>query len=396
MVDLPDFMMPDPAVQSSVPDVFEGQVLDDASSVGMPVRVRVPGLSNELATDPCPWLPVVSSAGLFFPKAGDACVVVQPAQGDPWIAAWTPAASMPDEPITGGSDPLKQDLVEKNQPNGYAGLDGAGKLATTALPALSIVDVFTVASQAAQLALTAQQGDVAIRSDESKAYIHNGGSAGTMADWTWVATPGDLVLSVAGKTGAVTLSASDIGDFNAAALSASKPARVSSLPGSPTDGQEVFFDTGTAGVIWYLRYNASASGSYKWEFLGGPPLVAASNTTRSLTNQTSYTNLPTDPLSIELPLSGDFDVKIEAQIQLSGSAGIGRVTYSTDSGGSNASHDWNAQVNLASGQFARVGNETRQTGLTAGNDITEKAQTGGSYQVNFSGRRLSVRPVRVG
>jgi alpha-tubulin suppressor-like RCC1 family protein len=64
--------------------------------------------------------------------------------------------------------------------------------------------VQTAATQAAQLALTTQQGDVVVRSDENKSYVHNGGSAGTMADFTLLATPTDAVLSVDSNTGAIT------------------------------------------------------------------------------------------------------------------------------------------------------------------------------------------------
>jgi hypothetical protein len=45
--------------------------------------------------------------------------------------------------------------------------------------------VWPVASQAAQVALSlAQEGDVAVRSDTGGRWIHNGGSADTIADWT--------------------------------------------------------------------------------------------------------------------------------------------------------------------------------------------------------------------
>jgi hypothetical protein len=106
---------------------------------------------------------------------------------------------------------LKENAANKGQPNGYAGLDGSGKVPSSQLPALALTDVYEVANQAAQLALAAQEGDVAIRSDQNKSYIHNGGTAGTMADWSELKTPTDLVLSVAGKTGAVTLVKADVG-----------------------------------------------------------------------------------------------------------------------------------------------------------------------------------------
>ena len=55
------------------------------------------------------------------------------------------------------------------------------------------------------------------------------------------------------------------------------PTVVTALPGSPTDGQEVYLQTSamaTAQLIWHLRYRAAASGSYKWEVLGGAPIYA--------------------------------------------------------------------------------------------------------------------------
>jgi len=73
------------------------------------------------------------------------------------------------------------------------------------LPAIAMTTVQTASTQVAQLALTAQEGDVVIRSDENKTYIHNGGTADTMADYTVLATPTDAVTSVNGNTGVVSL-----------------------------------------------------------------------------------------------------------------------------------------------------------------------------------------------
>lgn len=80
------------------------------------------------------------------------------------------------------------------------------------LPAIAISSTFVVNSQAAQLALVAEEGDVAVRTDQNKSYIHNGGTSGTMTDWTELLTPTDLVLSVNGQVGAVTLDTDDISE----------------------------------------------------------------------------------------------------------------------------------------------------------------------------------------
>lgn len=86
-----------------------------------------------------------------------------------------------------------------------------GKLPDSLMPALTISDTFEAADQAAMLALTAQVGDICIRSDEAKSYILAASPASTLANWKWLKTPDSKVLSVNGKTGAVTLTAADVG-----------------------------------------------------------------------------------------------------------------------------------------------------------------------------------------
>lgn len=89
-------------------------------------------------------------------------------------------------------------------------LDSGGKLPESTIPAVAISDTFEVATQAAMLALTAQVGDVAIRSDENKSYILKASPATTLSNWIWLRTPTDAVLSFNSRTGAITLSKADV------------------------------------------------------------------------------------------------------------------------------------------------------------------------------------------
>jgi hypothetical protein len=104
-----------------------------------------------------------------------------------------------------------ENSANKGAAGGYASLDINGKLPSGQLTQLAITDTYVVASQAAQLALSAHQGDICIRSDQSQTYVQNGGSAGTMADWTVLQTPSSAVQSVNGYVGIVSLSATDVG-----------------------------------------------------------------------------------------------------------------------------------------------------------------------------------------
>lgn len=108
---------------------------------------------------------------------------------------------------------LKENTTNKNTANGYAGLGSAGKLFSNQLPSIAITDTFVVGSQAAMLALAAETGDVAVRTDVNKSFILKGISVGTLADWQELLTPTSTVTSVFGRTGAVT---SNSGDYTTA------------------------------------------------------------------------------------------------------------------------------------------------------------------------------------
>ena len=103
--------------------------------------------------------------------------------------------------------------AEKNVANGVAALDANGKISDSVLPPLAIGETFVVSSEADMLALTAQRGDICVRTDISKTYIKlNNNNPSTMADWQLFYTSGE-VISVNGETGAVVLDADDISDL---------------------------------------------------------------------------------------------------------------------------------------------------------------------------------------
>lgn len=105
------------------------------------------------------------------------------------------------------------DAATKEYVDGFAGNASnitTGTLPTNVLPPLSISTIQTAGSEAAMLALSTQQGDTVIRTDENKTYVHNGGSAGDMTDFTEIITPAAPVTSVNGDTGTVVLTQDDI------------------------------------------------------------------------------------------------------------------------------------------------------------------------------------------
>jgi hypothetical protein len=113
-------------------------------------------------------------------------------------------------------------------------LDSSGKLASSVIPSIAMTETYEVGSQAAMLALSVNVGDVAIRTDENKSYILAFEPASTLSNWIWLRTPTDAVLSVAGKTGAVTLTSSDVGLGNVTNESKATMFTNAALTGVPT------------------------------------------------------------------------------------------------------------------------------------------------------------------
>jgi hypothetical protein len=106
---------------------------------------------------------------------------------------------------------LKENTSSKNVANGYAGLGADGKLISNQLPAIAITDTYIVNTQAAMLALTAETGDVAIRTDLSKSFILQGTNASVLGNWQELLSPTVGATSVFGRTGSVVANA---GDYN--------------------------------------------------------------------------------------------------------------------------------------------------------------------------------------
>ena len=84
------------------------------------------------------------------------------------------------------------------------------------------------------LALTAEIGDIAVRTDLNKSFILKTSPASTLANWQELLTPTDSVVSVAGKTGVVTLSAADVGLGNVTNESKATMFTSPGLTGTPT------------------------------------------------------------------------------------------------------------------------------------------------------------------
>lgn len=91
-------------------------------------------------------------------------------------------------------------------------LDSNGKLNENVIPAVAITETFECENEAEMLALSAQKGDICIRSDLNKTFVLKVEPAANIENWKILKTPTDAVHSVNGQTGHVSLSSQNLTD----------------------------------------------------------------------------------------------------------------------------------------------------------------------------------------
>jgi hypothetical protein len=165
------------------------------------------------------------------------------------------------------------------------------------------------------------------------------------------------------------------------------------LPGSPTDGREyILVDSLTAPTYqWHFRYNAGATGPYKWEYIGGTPAYSAVATSEAVGTASAWVNLATQGPLFTLPRAGDYEVEAwaygsiaaapsEVRMGVSDNGDQTPAPYATFS----ASNAWTTALAYAQLKLGRAANDVlkmRYFGTNAGNALAS--------------RLLRVRPLRV-
>lgn len=162
--------------------------------------------------------------------------------------------------------------------HGHTYADISGTVPTSALPPLAINDVFSpVANQAAMLALVAQRGDMAIRTDNGKTYVLSSDSPGTLADWKEIMAAGQ-VLSVNGSTGVVSVTPNSIG-LGQVSNTADMDKPVSTQTQSALDLKAPIAAPTFTGQVDAVTLRLSATGDASETSTGHAFQIGASNTT---------------------------------------------------------------------------------------------------------------------
>lgn len=182
---------------------------------------------------------------------------------------------------------------------------------------------------------------------------------------------------------------------------------VTSLPGSPADGDEVvYLADGTNHIYWRLKYKASASG---WAYIGGPPLTQTVESTGDTGNNISTTNTwldfptVTGP-SITAPLAGSYLVRISGRVSFAGARTydywMGVRVGSTDPANTEDWLSFQQQFSSASSSNFSFQAQTRErivTGASASDVIkmVVMKDAGGTSSDVLHPRTISITPIFV-
>lgn len=269
---------------------------------------------------------------------------------------------------------------EKGAANGYASLDGTGKVPVAqALPTVvngqwikgvggaAVWAAITQADLPAPVAgqLTALPGND----------LNNIGASGAESGWYWVSAGAPnapiagagyvyfnytsnlyrlLVFyeAVGSGAGRVFMRQLYNGAWSGWTQQTSPAPYATTLPASPVDGQEVILvDSTSAPTYWWrMRYNLAVSGD-KWEYVGGVPARVIYLTQESLGSSTVWQDSPT-VVKFIVPRLGTYDatgqvrftcaVANNVHLGLTVGAGGGSPPYAT---GSVAANNWTTITN---------------------------------------------------
>ena len=169
------------------------------------------------------------------------------------------------------------------------------------------------------------------------------------------------------------------------------PTLVTALPGSPVDGQEVYFVADAAArVLWHLRYNA-VGGAYKWEYLGGPPLTAI-DTSADSTGSSALVLLGGP--SLTLPLAGDWVLELGIRAWHAVVDGAAAAHFRFPNGVDDGRYA--SFTSARANQAASVYRKERYVGLTAGTLTVSYRSVGPPGNASFIDRTLTATPIRLG
>lgn len=308
---------------------------------------------------------------------------------------------------------------------------GENGLEFTPLPPLAITDTFVVGSQAAMLALTAQRGDVAIRTDINQTFILQGDDPSILANWvlllvspvhaiggalhtadtlanlkTKISAPDILITSQAAEISTLTTKATPAGaDLliieDSADTNKKKKVLISTLPHTETFPEFQFFAD---------QFKTPLASEYPKNGTGAAPLLIDTNNNSLLNRAFNDSTDQGVAFDLKIPAGATniiFDMIHRAEIGPATSKGVTLSIYTRQISDNAAVPAWSAEyefsapLTIPANEYWQYDTETiplSSLSITAGNlvnfelvrDLAEAGSTLiGDWNLNFLKVRFS-------
>lgn len=170
--------------------------------------------------------------------------------------------------------------------------------------------------------------------------------------------------------------------------------RGTNLPASPFDGQEYSLVVdATNGVVWRFKYNAGSGSSFKWEFVGGSPMVGTVDTPEAANFVGTWGDLATVGATVTLPRAGDYLLQARSLVTCGAGADVLYIGLAV---GATSPPDatYQAGTTLVGGGNGHLLVVKSLTGVAA-NTTYRMRYFGGNQSNTWQARKLWAIPIRV-
>lgn len=183
-----------------------------------------------------------------------------------------------------------------------------------------------------------------------------------------------------------------------------QPKLVTALPGAPVDGQEIYYQSAamaTDGIAWHLRYRAASASAYKWELVGGAPLVnevLSSEALAGWVSSAAFSGISANDPNVTVPLAGDYEATTVVSLSLNAAGAtfaLGVKVGATEPiANTNSTNGYAATAST----WVPLAHMRRLTGVAAAVKIQQRyvQNSGSTGTLTRIGAHLAVTPIRVG
>lgn len=219
---------------------------------------------------------------------------------------------------------------------------------------------------------------------------------------TLVTTTGDIIYASSantparlgiGSTGQVLKVVGGVPAWGSAGVTTTTSAISGGPPGSPADG-DIWIATaaGSNGERWAFQYNAGSGSAYKWEFIGGSPVIVQDANSQTLSVSGAYT--PLTSMQLTVPRAGDYEI-VGDLVGSGSTAGAATVILSVSQNSTSVSTYVIGQTIPAGASFPYFISGKYKATAVAASDVFRLLYNQNGTNPTSVNRQMSILPIRI-